>query len=109
MLFEIAHQAECAVCGCHFATCTPCWYPSRKYCSDSCRREARRVQYRLSSLRYQNTKMGKLKHALRQATYRLKKVTQHIGKNVASILRKVSLPLTHCAFCGREVHLQIQP
>ncbi len=55
----------------------------QRYCSDECRRRARRQNQREANQRYQRTRRGRLLHAQRQAAYRARqrapdeKVTHH--------------------------------
>ena len=60
---------NCPVCRCNFSICHSC-YRGQKYCSESCRMQALRIQQRKASARYQSTASGRRRHRLRQNTYR---------------------------------------
>ena len=66
----------CLLCYQKVVICSHC-DRGHEYCSKACSTQARKINMKASSRRYQDTFIGKLAHALRQSDYRarLKKVT----------------------------------
>ena len=107
----------CLLCYQKVLICSHC-DRGHEYCSKVCSSEARKINMKASSRRYQETFKGKLAHALRQADYkaRLKKVT-HQGSEVpvSNVLldlienkseeenNEQAIETPCCCFCGKEV------
>src|SRR5690606_19755499 len=68
----------CAGCGATFWLCTRC-YRGHSYCSDWCRKTARKASLSRAGRKYQSSREGRRGHADRQRRYRsgAQKVTHH--------------------------------
>jgi hypothetical protein len=98
-------------CGAPFYVCRPC-YRGQCYCSEGCRRMARRGQGRRSNARHQRTEWGRLDHRDRQRAYRERKAVvvcvtdQRSGEpgdvpTLGADAREVPRAALICIVCGR--------
>ena len=116
-------------CGVIFFVCPKC-DRRQVYCSDACRKSARRIKQREANRRHQQSEEGRLDHRDRQRAYRLRnaklRVTDHpyeapdrYGKIVPPASRPLPRPFASantrlyarlalpgkavvCKFCGRR-------
>jgi hypothetical protein len=81
-------------CGVIFFVCPKC-DRRQVYCSDACRKSARRIKQREANRRHQQSEEGRLDHRDRQRAYRLRRaargVTDHTNGS-ASLYGKISPP-----------------
>ena len=126
----VLRQRVCRIQGCQtvFWLCTHC-DRGQRYCSTSCRRQARRQQCRAANRRHQCSPEGRLDHRDRQRTYRQRhpppRVTDQSSVSVISpapfgcgetitMPRAIAFPTApsdgleerrdvrlHCSNCGR--------
>lgn len=96
-----------AHCGARFFVCKPC-DRGQRYCSESCRDEARRKQRREASSRNQRSESGQIKHLIRQRTYRHRhsnsSVTHQGCLDSISTIQHIASSTPKCAFCQLETH-----
>lgn len=83
---------NCPVCRRNFNICHAC-YRGQKYCSQTCRVQAVRVQRGKANSRYQATDLGKRKHRLRQNTYRQRKQRNVTHGSSTSVDDRVEPPV----------------
>jgi hypothetical protein len=116
--FEGARQLTCVHCHGVVLVCAHC-ERGQRYCSESCRDEARRIAQREAGRRYQSSYKGRCAHARRQRRYRArggqKKVTHQgsqalgVGDVLASELSMAAqatckvVPAQRCHWCGRTL------
>ena len=110
---------SCALCRNQVVICSTC-DRGNIYCSGKCSNYSRKKSQRESSSRYQQTPLGKLKHAARQLLYRLRqkeKVTHQgslrsqgnallkpVKNKVAKTNYEQGDRLKHCCICQKEVN-----
>jgi hypothetical protein len=100
-------------CGVLFFVCPSC-ERGQIYCSDACRKHARRLRLREYNRRHQQSEEGRLDHCDRQKAYRLKRasigVTDHAyapSPACATMAQPVSSPLNRpstTVFPAVELH-----
>ena len=92
-----------ATCGAPFAVCVGC-DRGQRYCSDGCRKAARRQQMRSASRRYQATDRGKESHRCRQRSYHERRsderMTHQALAATGSAAQASPLQLSACVICG---------
>lgn len=109
----------CAHCHSVVLVCSYCDW-GRRYCSEPCRDQSRRIKQRMAGKLYQSTETGRCAHARRQQRYKkrsiAKQMTHHpcpqehggdvlaLGRDVAqgATCHQVVAPL-RCHWCGRSV------
>ncbi|MBN1961402.1 MAG: hypothetical protein JW841_10685 [Deltaproteobacteria bacterium] len=84
---DLLRVRYCRHCKSQFFLCRSCDHGQR-YCSSTCRIQARRRQWRASSRRHQQSKLGRHNHADRQRSYaKHQKMTQQgistVGTQIA--------------------------
>lgn len=112
----------CARCRAQVVICKPC-DRGQRFCTRECARATRREQVREAGRHYQDSRRGRLAHALRQARYRERRqkvthrgsltppandVLQSSSNDVAIAVENiVEVAATSCAFqcarCGRSL------
>lgn len=109
----------CVHCHAVVLTCSYCDW-GRRYCSQACREEARRIGQREAGRRYQRSSKGRCAHARRQQDYRhrqkLKEVTHQSSQQQdagAVLMPELSVqraqapikvvPAWHCQWCARAL------
>ncbi len=112
-----ARLYNCVLCHCLVVICSPC-DRGNIYCKNGCAKLARKELQSKSNQRYQNTRRGKLKHAVRQKNYMLRiqqkiKVMTYEGSQSENNNVKSDQRLTpaanagtssevNCNFCGQQ-------
>jgi hypothetical protein len=66
---DLLWAIDCQECGARFHLCRRC-FRGQRYCSDPCRRQARRRQCRAAQERYLSKRQGRLRRAAAMAAYR---------------------------------------
>jgi hypothetical protein len=92
-------------CGATFFVCIRCDHGQR-YCSDACRKAARRRQTRAANSRYQRSDAGKVAHRSRQNAYRKRlsgcRVTYQGTTSAITPPPIRSIASPRCSFCGHQ-------
>ena len=108
----------CVHCRAVVLVCSYC-DRGRRYCTEQCRDQARRIGQREAGRRYQGTRAGRFAHARRQQRYRRrqqqKKVTHQCSQevapgavlaselSVAPVATSKVVPQWQCHWCGRTL------
>ena len=94
-----------ATCRTVFTICAGC-DRGQRYCSVTCRQRMRRQQVRAAGRRYQASPKGKLRHLLRQRTYRRRQsqadVTHHPERSITNSPDHEAQHLYQCVKCLRQ-------
>jgi hypothetical protein len=100
----VLRNRNCRACGFVFCVCSHC-DRGQSYCSQECRREARRQQLRAANRRHQRTHAGRRLHQMRQRDYRRRRagarVTDHGSAVIVLPASAQRNGLGSCAVCGR--------
>ena len=92
-------------CGATFFVCIRC-DRGQRYCSDACRKAARRRQSRAATSRYQRSEAGRLAHRSRQKAYRERlsecRVTYQGTTSVITPPPGRSIIPPTCSLCGHQ-------
>jgi hypothetical protein len=100
----VLRMRRCRACGAIFSVCSHC-DRGQCYCSQDCRRGARRQQLRAANRRYQRTDGGRRAHRTRQRSYRFRRldasVTDHGSLLIVAPHFVNRKSLGNCAVCGR--------
>ena len=98
---------HCCSCGAVFCICSHC-DRGQRYCSQSCRMEARQQQLRAARRRYQRAEPGRRAHRMRQRRYRLRRakacVTDQASQSIVSPGSAKRNGFGNCAVCGVYSH-----
>ena len=113
----------CVHCHAVVLVCSYCDW-GRRYCSEPCRDQARRMGQREAGRRYQGTRAGRFAHARRQQRYRKgqrqKEVTHQCSQKDGagdvlalelSVVQDATckvVPPWHCHWCARAVTSQVR-
>jgi len=99
-------SVTCNFCQKVFYICKSC-YRGHKYCSYRCRRKGYLIKQKVAQAKYQKTFKGRMKHALRQKKYRLKKLKQKVTYKThekAEIkVNTVSVKKDRCMICKKKI------
>lgn len=107
----IGIELICPTCSVYFFCCRKCWR-GNKYCSSSCRVEARKIKQREYEKKYSSTLAGKESRRKRQRKFRLKKefeqnVTEQTMKtyldHAIHTQKQNSIATTVCFECGCHI------
>lgn len=114
-------EKTCPICHSKFRYCQSCWR-GHKYCSLTCRQEARKRKRRIAEKKYSAILKGKINRALRQQRFRertklSKKVTDRSLKEAKTLLQPLKLikftEKSRCQCCKKRIaqmiHRPTQP
>lgn len=76
---------HCAHCNYNFAICKPCWR-GQVYCTEECRRAARRIKQQQYQKKYRQTKKGRLKQSQNQKKFRQNLKNEALASDIKKIV-----------------------